>query len=241
MPKLLVLDNFGSFSLVPYLKKKWNGEVISMGNIYDDKMWWIFKRVDPDVVFVDFCEKNAVVLTDRIRELSKKPKVVIRLHGYEAFGSYLSAVNWDFVSNLIVVSPMYERIVRRNMPNSKVNIQVVFNGLDIEKFQLQDNDGIDDDAIAYISYLNRKKGIALLRTIIASTPNKKFHVGGPYQEEPVRLYLQDLDLKNVRYYGQVQTEKFLVGKRYIMSTSVSESFGMTIAEGMAMGDRKSVV
>ena len=234
--KLLVLDNYESFSLVPYFKRKLSDvEVLKMGNLHTDQMWEIFKGVAPDYVFVDFCDQNAVALTNRVHELPKKPKIIIRLHGYEAFSNFPRNIRWDTVSSLLTVSPMYYDIVRTLLKDTKIDMHVVFNGLDMQKFQLQDVSQIDDNSVAYVSFLNRKKGIALLRTVMASWPERNFHIGGSYQEEPVRLYLEDRKLENVKYYGHVKTNEFLKGKRYIMSTSVSESFGMTLAEGMAMG------
>lgn len=233
--KVLVLDNYESFSIVPYLKEKMDCDVLKMGNIYESRFWDIFKKAEPDMVFVDFCDRNALLLTHQIGDLLKKPKIVIRLHGYEAFSNYLDVVNWDVVADLVVVSPTYEKIVRKRLENVNTRIHTVYNGVDINKFKLQENSVLDNNNVAILSHLNRKKGIALLRTVIASMPEWSFHVGGSFQEEPVKLYLEDLELNNVQYYGLVRNDEFLKGKRYIMSTSVSESFGMSIAEGMAMG------
>ena len=234
MQRLLVLDNYESFSLVPYLKKKLDCEIFKIGNIYEDRTFNALKRLAPDVVFVDFCDKNALTLTFRAGELSKVPKIVIRLHGYEAFTPYLNWIKWDYVSDLIVVSPLYEKIVRRRI-GSKVNVRLVFNGIDLDRFKLQTDEEMDDNTISYVSYLNRKKGMALLRTVMASMPDRRFYVGGPIQEEMVGMYFEELSLENVKYCGLVKAEEFLRGKRFILSTSISESFGMSIAEGMAMG------
>ena len=83
--KILVLDNYENFTLVPQLREALpSHEVIKMGNIHTDHLWGVLCRIAPDVIFVDFCDKNAVVLTQRIKTLPRQPKVVIRLHGYEA-------------------------------------------------------------------------------------------------------------------------------------------------------------
>ena len=230
--RLLVLDNYQSFTLVPQLKDRL-GDVWTMGNVSTDHMWNIFKANRPNVVFVDFCNENAVELTGRLKELDPKdrPRVVIRLHGYEAQSWYMDKIKWDMVSDLIVVSPRFKDIVERKIPG--VNIHVINNGIDLDRFQLQEN--FDDSSIAYAGYLNKKKGPTLLRTVMASMPDKQFHIAGSHQDEQVRLYFDDLELGNVRYYGWVQTQEFLKGKRFVLSTSVTESFGMSIAEGMAMG------
>jgi len=232
--KLLVLDNYESFSLVPYIQAAMpQHEVVKMGNIYTDHLWGIFINVNPDVVFVDFCDQNAVVLTERIKTLRHRPKIVIRLHGFEAQSWFPDKIDWGMVSDLIVVSPKFQEIMEQRLRNVPVKIHTIYNGIDLDKFQLQD--AADNDDIAYVGYINKKKGPTLLRTVMASMPERKFHVGGVHQDEQVRLYMHDFNLKNVAYYGWVKTEEFLVGKRFVLSTSVTESFGMSIAEGMAMG------
>ena len=234
--RLLVLDNYGSFTLVPYLQERLQShEIFTMGNLGNEQMWNIFFKVAPDIVFVDFCNENAVNLTQRVRGLSNKPKIVIRLHGYEAQSWFLDKIEWSVVSALIVVSPKFKEILESKLAVPNNIIQVVPNGIDLQKFQLQYEDEMDETAIAYAGYFNKKKGPTLLRTIMASVPEMDFHLAGTHQDEQVKLYMEDLDLSNVTYYGWVETGEFLKGKRFILSTSVTESFGMSIGEGMAMG------
>jgi glycosyltransferase involved in cell wall biosynthesis len=148
----------------------------------------------------------------------------------------MKAIDWDRVDALIVVSPKFEEIVQTKI-SADVPIHIVYNGIDLARFPLQESGHFEDDVIAYVGYLNKKKGPTLLRTIMASFPKKNFHVAGQHQDAQVQLYLEDLDLPNVTYHGWVDTAEFLrsTRARYIMSTSVTESFGMSIGEGMAMG------
>ena len=234
--KLMVLDNVGSFSLVPYLreaKKDW--EIFSMANIANDQMWEIFKKTDPDVVFCDFCNENAVDLTRRVKDLPRKPKIVIRLHRYEVHSWYMSKIDWSQVTNLMVVSPKFKELVKSKKVLLGSQIYVVHNGIDMHKFALQDDAAVDNRAVAYVGYFNQKKGLALLRTIMASLPERRFYLAGTYQDPFAQLYMEDLELRNAVYCGWSQTEQFLLGKRFLISTSLTESFGMGIAEAMAMG------
>lgn len=238
--KLLVLDSVGGFSLTPYLRQhainnNLDWRVDTMHNLSNDQMWEILKNFAPDTVFVDFCNENAVVLTNRVKELPKQPKIVIRLHGYEAQSWYIFKIDWSTVSNLLVVSPKFEEIVLSKIPAVKEKLNVVFNLIDTEKFALQKAEDMVPNTIAYAGYLNKKKGIPLLRTVMASMPDKEFHVAGIFQDAQVELYLKDLALPNVQYHGWVKTWDFLKGKQHVISTSVTESFGMSLAEGMAMG------
>lgn len=234
--KLMVLDNVGSFSLVPYLrevKKDW--QIFSMANIANDQMWEIFKKTDPDVVFCDFCNENAVDLTRRVKDLPKKPKIVIRLHRYEVHSWYMSKIDWSQVTNLVVVSPKFKELVKDKKVLLGPQIHVVYNGIDMNKFGLQDDAAVDNRSVAYVGYFNQKKGLALLRTIMASMPERRFYLAGTYQDPFVQLYMEDLELQNAVYCGWSQTEQFLLGRRFLISTSLTESFGMGIAEAMAMG------
>jgi len=234
MKRLLVLDPFKSFSLVPYFKKRFD-DVWEMANLDTEHMLDICRNVRADVIFVDFCNENAVNLTNKILTMHSQPKVVIRLHGYEAQSWYMNSIDWSFVSDLIVVSPKFKEIAEEKLNHTsyRPKIHVIPNGIDLDKFQLQTD--FDDNAIAYAGYFNKKKGPTLLRTVMASMPHMDFHLAGTHQDPQVQLYFEDLRLDNVSYYGWVQTEEFLKGKRFILSTSVTESFGMSIGEGMAMG------
>jgi glycosyltransferase involved in cell wall biosynthesis len=235
MSKLMVVDNIGSFSLVPYFKEKFDGEIYSMSNLFSREMWEIFKRVSPDVVFVDFANENAVNMANLAKEeLSKKPKIIVRLHGYEAQSELIKQVDWNHIDHLIVVSPKFEEIVKSKVGDA-VQVHVVPNGIDFDKFKLQNAEEISHEDWAYAGYLNKKKGPTLLRTVVKSMKDKQFHIAGSYQDEHVRLYMECADLPNAKFYGWVDTGEFLTGKGFILSTSVTESFGMSIAEGMAMG------
>ncbi len=234
--RLMVLDNVGSFSLVPYLReahKDW--QIFSMANIATDQMWEIFKKTDPDVVFCDFCNENAVDLTRRVKDLAHKPKIVIRLHRYEVNSWYMQKIDWSQVSFLMTVSPKFKELVKAKKVLPGPQIHVVHNGIDLDKFKLQDDAAVDNKSISYVGYFNQKKGLALLRVVMASMPERKFYLAGAYQDDFVKLYMEDLELPNAIYCGWSQTEQFLLGKRFLISTSLTESFGMGIAEAMAMG------
>jgi len=236
--KLLVVEITPNFSLAPYLAERLQGHsVYREQHVQNEYMWKYVKTLCPDVIFVDFCDENAVVLSKRLGELPKKPRLIVRLHRYEAQDQYLKRVFWPNVSDLIVVSPKFEEIVGAKMAKlcPEVRLHLIPNGVDLTKFQLQDEASMDDSTVAYVGYLNKKKGPALLRAVMASLADRQFHVGGTFQDEEIELYFRDLELPNVRYFGWVRTEEFLRGKRFIISTSVTESFGMGVAEAMAMG------
>ena len=232
--KVLVLDMFQSFSLLPYLKEKLGDkhEFFSMAKLDTDQLWEIFKRVDPDVVFVDFCNENAVHLTTRLKAEKVRPRVVIRLHAYEADSWYMDHIHWDQVDELITIAPIKYKIVKEKLQD-KVPIHLVYNGMDLNRFQLQKpHEGSD---IAYVGYLNQKKGPALLKAVFASFPDKQFHVGGVFQDPHVLRLLTDDLPKNVKMYGWINPTEFLQGKRFIITTSVTEGSAQSVSEGMAMG------
>ena len=250
MSQLLIIDSLKSFSLVPYFVNhvKVNHPdcvVLEMAHLLNEQMWNTFKRVSPDVVFVDFCNESATVLTQRVKELPKKPKIIIRLHGYESDGQVVDGkrqtrlmdqVDWSEVSALITVSAPYYDLVKAIKPEIADRLHMISNGIDLSRFAPQTAEEMGDSTVAYAGFLHRWKGMALLRTVMASFPEKHFHIAGRYQE-PMHLqtYMDSLPLKNVTYHGWVDTASFLRGKRFIISTSIAESFGMSIAEGMACG------
>lgn len=237
--KLMVLNSLGSFSLVSDFKKRLEPkghEVWKMANICSRDMWKRFEKVNPNVVFVDFCNENAIALLENIEKLPKKPRIVVRLHGYEAYSYFIWKLDWSKVDALIVVGPWMKDFLLSKPPvlRSGVDIRVIYNGIDLDKFGLHPEK--DEGSMAFLGHLNKKKGIGLLGCAIASMPEREFHIAGAYQDEQVKVYLENPGYKNLNYYGEVEkTEDFLKNKQYILSTSLTESFGMSIGEGMAMG------
>ena len=236
--KLLVVDHVESFSLVPRLKPILEAggrhKVWKMGTVCTEQMWQIVRSVDPDVIMAEFADANAAVLSRRVTELSKRPKLVVRLHGYESQDAFLKRVAWENVSALVVVSPYFERLLRGKV-GGRVRVERIENGVDLARFPLAPERVIDDRAVAVLGYLNHKKGPALMRFIAASMPERTFHLGGIVQEESVARLLADARLSNLTMHGWVKPEEFLPGKRWIMSTSLTESFSFAVAEGMAAG------
>ncbi len=228
---IVVFDSFESFSLVPYLAERYPDEKVIPVKECNGSAVDMLLRVRPRAIFVDFCNENAIAVTDFVRHLLNPPRIIIRLHAYEAWGGYLGHINWSVVDALVVVSEGFKELVEEK--GVTVPVHVIHNGIDLDKYQLQP--AADNEDIAYVGYINHKKGPTLLRTLMASMPERQFHIAGTHQEEKIEHYFNDLPLPNVTWHGWQDTAEFLEDKRFLLSTSVTESFGMSIGEAMAMG------
>ncbi len=124
------------------------------------------------------------------------------------------------------------------------NAIVIPNGVDLDKFTLRvGNNGnkvpkLRNNKIAYAGYLTRKKGIGELLFIAKSLPEYEFHLAGRYQEDDIADWINKKKPDNVFIYEWKYEEamnEFYQDKTFILNTSLRESQGMTMMEGMACG------
>jgi len=192
-----------------------------------------------DVSFFEWCDKTAI----GISTLPKVCKNIIRLHGYEAFTGMLDAVQWDYIDRLIVVSPVMLPVVKGR--TGKVKPTVIFNGLNMKNWKYEKKEkGFN---IIRIGYINEKKNlpfiIQIMHDIVKVDNRYMLHLVGESQNTLISRYVKHLTrlLKledNIIEHGFLKQEKLnaLMGNmNYLLSGSIQESFGYSIAEGMACG------
>lgn len=193
-----------------------------------------------DICWFEWCDE--LVIYGSKHPLAKEKKIICRLHSYEAFTDYPVNVHWQSVDKIIFVGEHIKEIV-----NNKVGIAdrsvIINNGIDLEKFNFKERDkGFN---VAYVGYINYKKGPMLLLQVINSLVKKdkryKLHIAGRFQDERYVLYfnqmLNELNLQNsVIFHGWIEDiNEWLEDKNYIISTSVLESQHCSIMEAMAKG------
>lgn len=174
-------------------------------------------------------------------------RVMVRLHAVEATErDFPKLINWAQVDDLIVVSEKMVDIVREHVPDiqSKTRVSVVYNGVDVDKYTLPDAPH-HAKQIAWAGRLIPKKdpmmAIQILHKLVQRDPDYHLHFAGSFDDAIVRRYLlymvEQLDLQgNVTFHGSVDDMPALLGDcSHFLSTSISESFGYAIAEGMAAG------
>jgi glycosyltransferase involved in cell wall biosynthesis len=197
-----------------------------------------------DISWFEWC-------TDLAMNGSKLPKVcknIIRLHRYEAYLDCPKEVNWDNVDVLITVgNRCVNEVLCRKVPDigSRTRIMEIANGVDLEKFRFVDRPRGKN--IAFVGNLRLVKNpmfaLQCMQKLNSIDREYKLFFAGwiPKVDEFVEQYLrhmvESLGLKSVVFFDgwQKDISSWLADKHYIVSTSVIESQGMGILEGMANG------
>jgi len=229
-PNLILADSLGSFSkdLINGLSQDFD---VRANNIIDEK-----EKAWSDIAWFEWCDQNII-------EWSKSQwssPVVCRLHSYEAFGDMPTKVNWNNVDHLVFVASHIRDLFFMKWPHLKdvIDTSIIPNGVDMSKWTYRERG--HGNKIAYVGYLNAKKGIDLLIQYAHMLPDYEFHILGRFQDNHIAYDFssQVAELPNVWYQDQIphhMIDDWLEDKNYIISPSVVESFGYSIAEAMSKG------
>lgn len=198
-----------------------------------------------EIVWLEWANDLAVTLTSDPRALKGK-RVICRLHSYEAFSGFASTIKWEQVDDLIFVGEHIREHVLRQVPDlgERVSrIHVVPTGVDLDLFPLTVRQ--PGKKLAYLGYINYKKGPMLLlhafSQLVKHDSQYQLSIAGRFQDDRYSLYFnqmaRELGLeRNLHFDGWVDdVSSWLEDKQYIVSSSVLESQGMGILEGMARG------
>jgi hypothetical protein len=211
------------------------------GRTYDD-MYELMKW--SDISWFEWCTELAM-------NASKMPKVcrnIIRLHRYEAYLDYPKEVNWGSIDVLITVgNRCVNEILSRKVPDiaSCTKMVEIANGVDLEKFGFIERQ--HGPNIAFVGNLKLVKNpmfaLQCMHRLHGIDDEYKLFFAGrmPDEDAFVEQYLRHmvdvLGLGEVVFFDgwQGNINSWLADKHYIISTSVIESQGMGILEGMACG------
>ena len=180
---------------------------------------------------------------------SKMPKVcksIIRLHRYEAYLDWPTRINWENVDVLITVgNRCVNEVLEGQVPDisKRIRMVTIANGVNLDKFKYVNRKRGKN--IAFVGNLRMVKNpMFILQCTYAlkklDSEYKLFFAGG-CQDAAVEQYLEhmvaELGLQDVVFFEgwQGDVQAWLANKHYIVSSSVIESQGMGILEGMACG------
>ena len=196
-----------------------------------------------DICWFEWCDE--IVAYASHLEVAKRKPIVCRLHRYEVFTDIPTKVRWERIDTLMLVADHLKLLLKSMVPDieDKVRIMTVKNGVNLEKFPLQPR--TPGFKIACVGYLHARKNPMLLLQIMAKlvrlNPRYELHVAGKFQDALVKMYwnhmIKEMNLeKNVIFDGwQDDVNAWLADKQYIITTSMHESFGYSVAEAMAQG------
>jgi len=195
-----------------------------------------------DVSWFEWC-------TDLAAAGSNLPKVcknIVRLHRYEAYLHWPQQINWQNIDMLVTVGNSFVKdALLKQAPNIENVTRLVGipNGVNLEKFKFTDRQRGKN--IAFLGNLRMVKNPAFVLQCIQKLhymdPQYRLFFGGIPQdtalEQYVKYMVNALGLRDVVFFDGWQNDinSWLADKHYIVSTSIIESQGMGLLEGMACG------
>jgi len=194
-----------------------------------------------DICWFEWCDE--LIFYGSKLDIAKEKNIICRIHSYESFTEYPCDVYWKNVDKIIFVAEHIRNFTIDTFNIDKEKTMVIPNGIDIPKWTFQDRKpGFN---IAYVGYINYKKGPMLLlhtfKAIYDKNNQYKLYIAGKFQDARDVLYfnqmIKEFGLEdNVIYEGwQDNLDKWLEDKNYILCTSVLESQNISIMQAMAKG------
>jgi tetratricopeptide (TPR) repeat protein len=195
-----------------------------------------------DISWFEWCTDLAAMAS----KLPKTCKTIVRLHRYEAYLHWPEQVNWDNIDILITIGNSFVKETLRNkVPHieSTTSIITIPNGVNLKKYYF--NNKQRGKNIAFLGNLRMVKNPAFILQCMQKLhyidPDCRLFFGGVFQdptlEQYVRHMVNALELSDVVFFdGWLDnSSRWLEDKHYIVSTSIIESQGMGLLEGMACG------
>jgi glycosyltransferase involved in cell wall biosynthesis len=230
------LDNFLE-DIISNLSEEYHTKKVTVTNLnqIDEEMKWA------DICWFEWCDE--LICYGSSLDFSNEKKILCRIHSYEAFTDYPSKVTWEKVDNIIFVAEHIKNLAVKKFNLDEKKTIVVPNGINTKKWTYSMRDpGFN---IAYVGYINYKKGPMLLlhgfKAIYEKNKNYKLFIAGEFQDERDVLYFNKMVFQlglenNVIYEGwQDNLNSWLEDKNYILCTSILESQNMSIMQGMSKG------
>jgi len=215
--------------------------LVQMPEVSDvTRMYEVMKT--SDISWFEWC-------TDMVVEASRMPKVcrtIVRLHRFEAYTDWPSRVNWESIDVLIVVGNSFVKdALLERVPDieSRTRVVTIPNGVNLERFEFFCRQ--KGKNLACIGYLNMRKNPMFLMQCMQKLhyidPEYRLFFAGTFQDPMLEQYVRHmvgvLGLNDVVFFDgwQEDINAWLRNKHYIVSTSIGESQGMGLLEGMACG------
>jgi tetratricopeptide (TPR) repeat protein len=195
-----------------------------------------------DISWFEWCTDLAAIGTAG----QKVCKNIIRLHRYEAYTDWPQKINWHNVDVMVTVG----NSVVKNYLISKIpqitgltSMTTIPNGVDLEKITFVDKKAGKN--LAFIGNGREVKNLPLVMQCMQKLnyidDEYKLYIAGiftdPVLEQYIRHMVHVLGLDGVVICDGWQDDinRWLSDKHYIISSSLIESQGMGILEGMAAG------
>lgn len=195
-----------------------------------------------DICWFEWCDDLMIYGSNL--DVAKDKTIICRLHSYEAFTDYVYKVKWSVVDKVIFISESIRDYVIESVKEIDKRIaSVIPNGINLDKWTYSKHkQGFN---IAYVGYINYKKGPMLLLhafKAIYDTDNRyMLYIAGKFQDDRDVLYFEQMIKEfglenNIIFEGwQDNLDDWLEDKNYIICTSILESQNMSVMQAMAKG------
>jgi glycosyltransferase involved in cell wall biosynthesis len=191
-----------------------------------------------DVVWSEWCNELAF----GVAESGLAKKFLIRMRGYDVWMP-LARMAWKNVRTLVYESSFMQTLAEEQLPaligGVTVSTAIIPSGIDLGEFQYARRRPFSQPVLALIARTTADKGYQLAFEYARQRPNIEMHVTTALSEANPRLlrYLQHTKPKNVVIHDTVDTATWLnnIHATHLLSCSIWETLGYTIAEGMAVG------
>lgn len=226
------LDN-----IVVGLSKKYIVKKIIVNSYNEIDIWseWA------DICWFEWCDE-LVIYGSKLLSVKNK-RTICRIHSYEVFVNHLEKVNWGSIDKIIFVSKHIRDTAIDISCIDSNKTKITPNGLKIEDWSYKKRyDGFN---IAYVGYINYKKGPMLLiqtfKKIYDLDNRYKLYIAGEFQDLRDKLYFTQMSnemgiSENIIFTGwQEDLNEWLDDKNYILVSSLLESQHMSIMQAMAKG------
>ena len=199
-----------------------------------------------DIVWLEWANQLAAHVTQKLPSISQK-MVICRIHRYEVLSGCFKDIDWTKINSAVFVSNHIRNVAYETYPSiaNETKCDVIDNGVDLQKFSFKQREsGLN---LAVVSYVHGRKNPAMWIEIMSRLTNLdsqyKLKVAGVIQELEYKYYFENIISqlglkKNIEFFGNIDNIPRWLEKEdinYLLTTSVCESFGYSIAEAMAMG------
>lgn len=206
-----------------------------------------FKQIDAamqwaDICWFEWCDELIGYASQLL--ICQEKQVLCRLHSYEAFTDYPAQVQWQYVNKVVFVAEHIRKYVLADTKTLRREQTVVIpNGIELTKYTFKPrNRGFN---IAYVGYINYKKGPMLLLHVFKAIHDLdaryKLYIAGTFQDARDVLYfnqmINELQLQDciIDTGWQNDLDSWLEDKHYILCTSILESQNISVMQAMTKG------
>lgn len=224
-----------------------NHEVVVSDSVDAQQIYSLLQWAD--VAWIEWASHHAIIIS----QLPKICPLVVRVHSAEIFLPMSHEIKWTSIDHIIFVSPLIQNLFNELMPieASQVPQSIIYNAVALNKFSLKKSFAKTHKIACVQLYLDGTKNpifaVQCFYELLRENSALTLHFTGTrqYSVEGVRLYIalrnsiSELGLQDKVFFEEnIDPDKmseWLEDKDYLLSTSIFESFGMSIAEAMSKG------